>query len=421
MAVLIGAIADDSTGASDLASTLAREGMRVVQVIGVPDEHTDTGDAQAVIVALKSRTAPVREAVEQSLAAYSWLAGQGARQVIFKYCSTFDSTDEGNIGPVADALRTAAGSEFALVCPAFPENGRTIYQGHLFVHNQLLENSPMRDHPLTPMRNSNLVEMMDAQSKDRSGLIAHQTVQSGGSAIRDRITELQAQGCAYGIIDAISVADLRNIGAAIGDHKLVTGGSGIATGLPQNFRDDGLLGGHQEASLPNIAGRDLVLAGSCSTATRGQIETVKDIWPTRKIDIDQIAEGWDVVGELAQWASQQDSNLPVLIYGSADPAEVAANQEKYGVVEAGEMVERVLGGLAAQLRANGFNRIISAGGETSGAIVSALGIKALKICQEIAPGVPWTESLGTNPTALTLKSGNFGSPTFFQDAIEMLS
>ena len=420
MALLIGAVADDSTGASDLANTLAREGMKVVQVIGVPDADTNTGDADAVVVALKSRTAPVEEAVDQSVAAHAWLQDKGVKQTIFKYCSTFDSTDDGNIGPVADALRAAAGADFALVCPAFPENGRTIYQGHLFVHGDLLENSSMRDHPLTPMRQSNLVSMMDKQSCDRSGLIPLQTVHEGAEAIRSRIAELKSEGCVYGVIDAITVEDLRDIGAAIADHRLVTGGSGIATGLPANFREKGLLGEHQPAPPPGIQGRRLVLAGSCSAATRGQIKEAERHWPTRKIDVDQIADGLNVVGDLRDWANKQSPDQPVLIYGSADPEEVAAVQAKYGTERSGEMVERVLGGLAAGLRDDGFNRIISAGGETSGAVVSALGVKALKICQEIAPGVPWTEMIGSQPIALALKSGNFGSPTFFQDAFELL-
>ncbi|MEP1209260.1 MAG: 3-oxo-tetronate kinase [Rhizobiaceae bacterium] len=420
MAVLIGAIADDFTGASDLANTLAGEGMRVVQVIGVPDDDTDIGDAEVVIIALKSRTAPIKEAVDQSLAALVWLKMHGVEQIIFKYCSTFDSTDKGNIGPVADALRVAAGADFSLVCPAFPENGRTIYQGHLFVFDQLLENSTMRDHPLTPMQQSNLVQMMDAQSQGKSGLINYQTVQAGAASIQQRIKELQSQGCVYGVIDAITVEELRAIGAAISDHKLVTGGSGIATGLPQNFRAEGLLGAHQAAPVPDIRGRSLVLVGSCSTATRGQIDAVSDIWPSRKIDVDGLAAGDDVVGELCAWALQQNAAHPVLIYASADPQEVAAIQQKHGTERSGELVEQALGNLAVQLRNGGFNRLISAGGETSGAIVSALNVKALRICQEIAPGVPWTQALGSQEIALALKSGNFGAPTFFQDAFEML-
>ena len=421
MTILIGAIADDFTGASDLASTLVREGMKVVQVIGVPDNTTETGDADAVVVALKSRTSPVAQAISESLDSLSWLDTKGAQQVVFKYCSTFDSTDHGNIGPVSEALRQAIGAGFALVCPAFPENGRTIYQGHLFVHGDLLENSSMRDHPLTPMRDSNLMRMMETQSEKKVGLIAYQDVLKGPEAIRTRISSLKDQGYAFGVVDAITAGDLRIIGLAAKDHQLVTGGSGVAVGLPANFRAAGELSEVLQPSLPKARGRQLVLAGSCSTTTRGQIAHVEGKWPTCKVNVDDVAAGKDVVGALCQWAKEQPVNSPVVIYGSADPEEIATTQAKYGVERAGEMVENVLGQTAHTLWKGGFDQIISAGGETSGAIVSALGVKALRICPEIAPGVPWTDSLGTAPLALALKSGNFGTEDFFEVAFGMLS
>lgn len=419
MGILLGAIADDFTGATDLANTLVKEGMRVVQTIGVPDGNI--GDVDAVVVALKSRTAPVEEAVAQSLAALIWLQGQGAEQIVFKYCSTFDSTAEGNIGPVADALRAAMGAGCAIVCPAFPENERTIYKGHLFVGGLPLHESSMKDHPLTPMRDSSLIRLMNAQSEGAAGLVPLQVVMQGAEAVREAITALGRDGAGYAVVDALTDDDLRVIGAAARDHRLVTGGSGVATGLPENFRQRGLLGAAVEAVAPEVGGRALVLAGSCSAATRGQIAVAKEKWPTRKIVVGRIAAGDDVVGDLADWALAQHEDAPVLIYASADPEEVRQVQQVYGVERAGAMVEEVMGALAERLNDSGFNRLVVAGGETSGAVVSALGVTALRIGPEIAPGVPWSESIGARPLALALKSGNFGGPDFFEEALAVVS
>lgn len=420
MSIVIGAIADDFTGATDLCNTLVKEGVRVVQVIGVPDGSTDYGDADAVVVALKSRTAPVAEAVEQSVNAYDWLVAQGAQQVIEKYCSTFDSTADGNIGPITDALMKRAGVDMTIICPAFPENGRTIYNGHLFVGPDLLSDSSMKDHPLTPMRDASLVRLTERQSKGKAGVVPLQTVRTSVESIRNGLETLAADGVNYAVIDAIEVEDLRQIGAALSGMKLVTGGSGIAAGLPANFRDRGQLGAPNRPEFPRVGGRQLVLAGSCSKATRGQIARAKENWPTRKIDIDQIAAGEDIVSALANWAIGQPADKPALIYASADPAEVAASQARYGVHEAGEMVERTLGELAIRLTQAGFDKLVVAGGETSGAVVSALGVQSLRIGPEIAPGVPWTETTGGKHIALALKSGNFGGETFFEEAFELL-
>jgi len=417
MSLSLGAIADDFTGATDLANTLVKEGMRVVQTIGVPTPETETGDAEAVVVALKSRTAPGDEAVSDSLASLAWLRGRGAQQVVSKYCSTFDSTAQGNIGPIADALMEGLETDFAFVCPAFPANGRTVYQGHLFVGEALLSKSSMKDHPLTPMRDSNLVSLMAAQSQKRVGLIPLSVVREGPSAIKKRVADLITEGISYGIIDALTDDDLRVIGVAARSHALVTGGSGVAMGLPANLQNGS--DGHR-AEVPRVKGRALVLAGSCSAATRAQIERVQDRWPTRKIDVAAIAEGTDVVTECTDWALSQPADQPVLIYSSADPNEVAQTQKRYGTHKAGAMVERTLSAIASRLTAGEFKRLIAAGGETSGAIVSALNVSALRIGPEIAPGVPWTESLGTPQLALALKSGNFGGERFFEDAFGML-
>lgn len=420
MAIALGAIADDFTGATDLCNTLVKEGMRTVQVIGVPDNSTDIGDAEAIVVALKSRTAPREQAVAQSLAAYDWLIGQGTRQVVEKYCSTFDSTVQGNIGPITDALMDRAGAKIAVVCPAFPEAGRTIYQGHLFVWDDLLSDSSMKDHPLTPMRDASLVRLMEAQSNGRAGVVPLHIVRQGTEAIRSAIATLESRGHRYAVTDAIEPDDLRTIGAAIADHPVVTGGSGIALGLPGNLRDTGSRG-QTGPTAPELQGRALVLAGSCSAATRAQIARAEIIWPTRKLNVDAIASGQDVVADYAAWAMAQTSVAPVLVYGSANPEEVAATQARYGAAHAGEMVEAALGGLAKTLSGQGFRTILVAGGETSGAVVSALGIKALRIGPEIASGVPWTETTGAPRIALALKSGNFGGETFFEDAFGMLA
>lgn len=418
--MLLGAIADDFTGATDLAGTLVNEGMRVALLIGPPDGEARIGDAQAAVVALKSRAAPKDEAVGQSLHALRWLKAKGARQVMLKYCSTFDSTPEGNIGPVCDALMDEMNVDFALACPAFPGNGRTVYQGHLFVGPQLLSDSPMRNHPLTPMRDSSLIRLMDAQSSGKAGLIPLGIVRAGEEAIRDCVNRLKAEGFSFGVADALDEGDLRALGTAAASHELLTGGSGIATGLPGNFREAGLLERREEPRFPAVAGRELALAGSCSPATMEQIEIASEAWPAAKIDLDEAASGSDVVGRLVDWAEAQSDSSPILIHASAAPAEVEAAQAKYGRERAGGMIERIMGELARRLTSCGFNRLVVAGGETSGAVVSALGVKSLRIGPEIARGVPWTEAIGGRELALALKSGNFGGPDFFREAFEAL-
>ena len=420
MSIVLGAIADDFTGATDLAGTWVKEGVKTVQTVGVPRAGADIGDAEAVVVALKSRTAPADEAVSRSLEALRWLREAGARQIVFKYCSTFDSTEKGNIGPVADALSDGLGADFALVCPAFPTNGRTIYRGYLYVGDVLLAESPMKDHPLTPMLDSSLVRLMAAQSRGRVGLVPLQDVNAGVEPIRSRVAALKADGVRYGVIDAVADADLRTIGEAAADHRLVTGGSGIGMGLPENFRKSGLLSGASAPALPEAAGRELVLAGSCSAATRAQIAAVEHIWPARKLDPDGLAAGPGEVEDAIEWALGRPADAPILVYASAGPEEVSAVQARYGVERAGRLFEAAFERIAAALADGGFSRIVVAGGETAGAVVSSLGVTALRIGPEIAPGVPWTEAVGGRPLALALKSGNFGSESFFADAFGML-
>ncbi len=421
MSVLLGAIADDFTGATDLCNTLVKQGMRAVQVIGVPREALDVGDAEAVVVALKSRSNAPRDAVSDSLEALAWLRQLGAEQFFFKYCSTFDSTARGNIGPVADSLLDALGADFAPVCPAFPANGRTVYQGNLFVGQSLLAESPMKDHPLTPMRDSNLLRLMGAQSRRRVGLVDRATVAAGADAVKSAFRDLARDGVGYGVVDAISDDDLLTIGEAAAELALVTGGSGVALGLPANFRRRGLLGDPAPAGLPAVEGREVVLAGSCSAATRRQLDHVRDTWPCIRLDALRIAGGDAVVDEVVERATGAWDDGPVVVYASADPDEVSRVQAVLGVERAGAAVESAIASVARALVERGARRLVVAGGETSGAVVSALGVRGLVIGAEIDPGVPWTKALGELPVALALKSGNFGGEDFFPRAFGMLS
>jgi 3-dehydrotetronate 4-kinase len=421
MSVLLGAIADDFTGATDLCNTLVRRGMRTVQLIDVPAPGTEVADAEAVVVALKSRTIPVAEAIEKSLAALAWLEAAGARQVLFKYCSTFDSTDAGNIGPVAEALMAALGADFTLFCPAFPETGRTIYRGYLFVGDVLLSESGMRDHPLNPMRDPSLVRVLQRQSRGRVGLVPVATVARGAEAIRAAFAELQQDGFRHAIVDAIEDRHLEAIGAAAADFELITGGSGIALGLPENFRRQGLLGNTAADSLPAISGAAAVLSGSCSPATIAQVAYMRHRTPVFTIDPIAVAEGRDMAEEALDWAKPLLGDQPILISATAPPETVAEVQRRLGRERAGALVEETLAAIAGGLAAKGARRFVIAGGETAGAIVQALGVSGLRIGRQIDPGVPWTISLGEPTLALALKSGNFGAPDFFIRAFSVLS
>jgi 3-dehydrotetronate 4-kinase len=420
MAVLLGCIADDFTGATDLASMLVRHGMATVQLIGVPAEGIDPGDAQAVVVALKSRTIEPDQAIRQSLAALDWLRARGARQILFKYCSTFDSTERGNIGPVSEALLDALGTDFTIACPALPENGRSIYLGHLFVGDQLLSDSHMRHHPLTPMTDSNLVRVLQRQSRAPVGLVPYPAVESGPEAIRARFDELRSQEFRQAIADAVSDRHLLALGAAAADLALITGGSGIAMGLPENFRRQGLLAAGERADrLPHVPGREAILAGSCSAATLGQIERHRAAGrPAFVLEPIGLADGGDDIERALAFAEKHLGDGPVLISSSAPPEEVAGVQERLGRERAGAAIEEAMAAIAQGLVAQGVRRLVVAGGETAGAVVGALGIKGLRIGPAIDPGVPWTTSLGDPPLALALKSGNFGAPDFFIKAFE---
>lgn len=421
MGVLLGAIADDFTGATDLCNTLVRGGMRTVQLIDVPSPGTEVADADAVVVALKSRTNPAPEAVERSLAALDWLTRAGARQILFKYCSTFDSTDQGNIGPVAEALMNVLGTDFTLFCPAFPENGRTIYLGYLFVGDVLLSESGMRDHPLTPMRDPSLVRVLQRQTGGKVGLVPHYDVARGPAAIRDAFDSLRQACVRHAIVDAIEDHDLEAIGEAAADFPLLTGGSGVALGLPANFRRRGLLAGSIAAdALPLAGGAAAVLSGSCSEATQAQVAYMREREPVFTVDPVAAAAGRNIAEEALAWAAPRLGDRPVLISATAPPEEVAVIQEVLGRERAGALVEDILAGIARGLVARGVQRLVVAGGETAGAVVQALGVKGLRIGRQIDPGVPWTMSLGEPRLALALKSGNFGAADFFLRAFSVL-
>lgn len=424
--VLLGAIADDFTGATDLANNLVREGMRTVQTIGVPGAPL-TAPADAAVVALKSRTVPAPEAVAMSLEALRWLRAQGAEQVYFKVCSTFDSTPRGNIGPVIDALLDALGSDFTIACPAFPANGRTVYLGHLFVGNVLLSESSMRHHPLTPMTDANLVRVLQAQTQRRVGLVAADVVARGAAAIGERFAALRAEGVQIAVLDAIGDDDLRRIGAALDGMPLVTAGSGIAIGLPANWRARGLLAAAQRADeLPPPHGRQAIVSGSCSAATNAQVARFRAGGrPAFAVDPLAIAAGDDVAAQALAALVPQLGGGPVLAYATAAPAAVQAVQAQLGAGRAGALVEQALSQIALGLVRAGVRQLVVAGGETAGAVVQALGVRQLAIGAQIDPGVPWTAApcpaAGGATVHLALKSGNFGGEDFFAKAFAQLA
>lgn len=421
MGIRLGCIADDFTGATDLANNLVRAGMRVIQLIDVPEAGAEQPvDADAVVIALKSRTVPAADAVEASLRALEWLRSAGAEQIYFKYCSTFDSTRAGNIGPVTEALMDALGTDFTVATPAFPDNGRTVFKGHLFVGDVLLGESGMRHHPLTPMTDSNLVSVLGAQTARPVGLIDHTVVAAGAEAIEERVDALRKDGVGAAIVDAVSNDDLVRLGAAVKDLPLVTAGSGLAIGLPANW---GFRPSPAAAQLPPPGGRQAVVSGSVSTATNGQVqEFLRTGRPAFNVDPLRIAAGEDVAGQALAFAAAQPAEGPVLVYSTEAPEAVKSVQGRLGVAEAGELVEQTLARVAQGLVELGVRQLVVAGGETSGAVVQALGLAGLRIGPQIDPGVPWCAAAlpGGDTLHITLKSGNFGSPDFFSTAFAHL-
>jgi 3-dehydrotetronate 4-kinase len=431
MTIKLGCIADDFTGATDLANNLVRAGMRVVQTNGVPSAPL-AADVDAVVVALKSRTIAPAEAIAQSLQALQWLKSAGAQQIYFKYCSTFDSwygvdgnDKRGNIGPVTEALMDALGADFTMATPAFPDNGRTVFKGHLFVGDVLLSESSMKNHPLTPMQDANLVHVLQAQCRRKVGLIDYRTVVAGAEAVRARIAQLREQGVGIAVVDAVSNEDLMRLGLALADMPLLTAGSGVAIGLPQNF---GIQSSPQSAVLPTAQGFQAVISGSCSQATNAQVAAWKAAGnPHLALDMQAVlgteAQHHNAVQTVLAWAKPLLAQGPVLVYSTADALAVKSTQAGLGAEATGERVEQALSAIAKGLVALGVQQLVVAGGETSGACVQALGVQQMQIGGQIDPGVPWCYGQATavgSPLHLALKSGNFGAEDFFTKAFKLL-
>ncbi|WP_299783692.1 3-oxo-tetronate kinase [uncultured Roseobacter sp.] len=419
MTTLLGCIADDFTGATDLAGLLARSGVRVSLRIGVPKE-TPKETAAFEVIALKCRTAPVAEAVADCRAALAWLKDAGAQRFFWKYCSTFDSTAEGNIGPVAEALMADLGVQQTIYCPAFPENGRSIFMGNLFVGQQPLAESPMKDHPLTPMTDSNLMRLLAPQVTRTTGLVDRLTVARGAADIEAALARLADDGVAHVIVDAVADADLQKIATACRDMPLLTGGSALAMPLPSLYAQDGTLDANvAKVTPPQIEPGAIVLSGSCSAMTRAQVVLYAKDAPSYRLDPLVLAR--DGSGAALDWLATQSLDAAPIIYATAEPEDVRAAQAELGTARAGQIVEAALAELAIKARVRGTRRFVVAGGETSGAVTQALGVSRLDIGAEIAPGVPWTfcES-GGHQIALALKSGNFGTEDFFGTALAKL-
>ncbi len=421
MGVVLGCIADDFTGATDLAGLLARSGVKVSLRMGVPEEAPEEADVAAFeVIALKCRTAPVAEAVAETRAALDWLRRAGAERFFWKYCSTFDSTAEGNIGPVAEALMEELGTNQTIYCPAFPENGRSIFMGNLFVGEQPIAESPMKDHPLTPMRDSNLMRLLDPQVKGKTGLANRLTVARGPEALKARMAELAAVGVNHVVVDAVADDDLRIIAEACYEMPLLTGGSAVAMPLPELYLKQGTITeAAKRASAPDVGKGAIVLSGSCSARTREQVADFLPKAASYRLDpLELSANGAQAARD---WLAAQEPGQTCIVYATAEPEDVARVQAELGVAEAGELVEAALAQLATDALEQGARRFVIAGGETSGAVTKALGVTAMEIGEEIAPGVPWTwcESKGER-IAMTLKSGNFGGVGFFSEALAKL-
>lgn len=421
--MLIGVIADDFTGASDIANTLAKGiapegGLRTAQFPGVPDAPAPKY-IEAGVISLKSRSAPVKDAVRDSLAALDWLRAQGCQQIVFKYCSTFDSTPEGNIGPVAEALAIELGAKTAIACPALPAIGRTVYLGHLFVHDALLSESGMRHHPLTPMTDPDIRRWLERQCRGAVGHLGLSTVWQGAESVRKALEQARET---LVVADAVSDRELLILGEALAGAQLITGGSGIALGLPRNFIRSGAAEGGGSHPVA-ISGPEAIIAGSCSGATRGQIETHAANHPTLAIDVASVMDGRVTPETLCHFIARHSGRAP-LAYSSGAPEDVEQMQQRFGRDAVSARLDTLFADTAKQLVARGYKRIVVAGGETSGAVAQAvadaLESPAMHIGPEIDPGVP-VLSLGTEaPVALALKSGNFGTLDFFAKALRVM-
>jgi 3-dehydrotetronate 4-kinase len=421
VSLLLGCIGDDFTGSTDLAGFLVASGMRTIQLTGLPKENFDLSRVDTVVISLKSRTQETEAAVADSLCALNWLRSHDCKQYYFKYCSTFDSTEKGNIGPVTDALLDTLGEDFTIACPALPVNGRTVYNGYLFVNGVLLNESGMQHHPLTPMKDANLVRMLGRQARGKVGLVNQATVSLGAEAIRKRYGEI-AESHRYAVVDTLFTKDLIEIGHASSELKLLTGGSGLAIGLADNFEKKGQFARDPNpARLDWVEGEALILSGSCSTATLEQVAVFKTTHLAFKLDPLALHAGSQTLEQVMQWFEAHRHRGPLMVYATDHQEEIRRCQEEIGIEQAGTLVERMFAKIAGAATTLGVTRFIVAGGETSGAVVQALGIKALKIGPPIAPGVPVTQTFGDRPLLLALKSGNFGDRDFFAKALAMMS
>ena len=421
MTTVLGCIADDFTGATDLAALLARSGVRVSLRLDLPDGDPDPADLAPIeVIALKCRTAPVSDAVTETRTALAWLRRAGASRFFWKYCSTFDSTSQGNIGPVAEALMADLGTDQTIYCPAFPENGRSIFMGNLFVGKQPLAESPMKDHPLTPMQDSNLMRLLEPQVTAPVGLANRLVVDRGPEALKARMKGLAEEGIRHVVVDAVADADLGVIAEACHAMPLLTGGSAVAMPLPDLYRKAGLLDADaRDNKTAAPEGGAIVLSGSCSAMTRRQVAAFSETHNSYRLDPLMLAR--DGSGAPQTWLDEQDPDATVMLYATAEPEDVQKAQAALGTAAAGEIVEQALAALAVHARDRGTRRFVVAGGETSGAVSKALGVRRLEIGAEIAPGVPWTVTeSGGHRIALTLKSGNFGDVGFFAQALEKL-
>ena len=419
----MGCIADDYTGASDLANTLTRGGLRTVQTIGVPSADLDLPEVDAVVVSLKSRSIEPGLAVSRSRAAEKWLRERGAVHVLFKICSTFDSTDAGNIGPVMDALRADCGDAIVLVTPAFPETGRTVYQGNLFVGSVPLNESPLKDHPLNPMHDSNLVRVLARQSKTRVGLVPLSEVARGPDAVRARLAQISKQGFGASIADAVFDRDLETLGTVALDHRVSVGASGLGLGLARALVASGKVAANAPSASSDtpVGGAAACLAGSCSKATLEQIARAEAAMPVLHLDTDQVVAGKDEAHRALAWARDRLKQGPMLIASSSSPEQVTGLQARHGRDAAGHAIEQAMADIADGLVHSGVRRLIVAGGETSGAVVDRLRIPGFLVGAEIAPGVPVLRAVGgESAMLLALKSGNFGGPDFFSDALKLM-
>ena len=424
MTLALGCIADDYTGASDLANTLTRCGLRTVQTIGVPADDLALPDVDAVVVSLKSRSIEAGLAVKRSRDAEKWLRGRGVGHVLFKICSTFDSTDAGNIGPVMDALRADSGDAMVLVTPAFPETGRTVYQGNLFVGAVPLNESPLKDHPLNPMHDSNLVRVLARQSWTQIGLVDLAAIARGPDAVRARLADLAGKGIGAAIADAVFERDLETIGKVALDHGVSVGASGLGLGLARALVASGQVKSHATNAIADdpVGGPAACLAGSCSQATLQQIARAEQAMPVLHLDPDRVIAGKDEAQRALAWALERLEQGTILIASSSTPEEVAALQARHGRDAAGHAIEQAMADIAEGLVSSGVRRLVIAGGETSGAVVDRLQIPGFLVGAEIAAGVPVLRSVGANSgdMLLALKSGNFGGPEFFSDALKLM-